>query len=261
MRHLCPSRTVEALSGEKAAGDAKRRCAAVAAPVQRDYALGSVLECRLLRTLANDVDAVTATAGQYVLKVYGHGRRSYGEVAWEVELLVYLARQGLSVPTALPRVDGQAIGTAQAPAGPRQMVLFPHAEGRKPEAPSVALYRPFGRTLAEIHRASDDFATEWPRQALDLPYLLDRALDIILPHLSERPADAAYVGALADRTRQRIAALAGSGLDWGVCHGDVSLDNIHVTPGGQLVVYDFDSAGPGWRASDPWGVMTWVTRG
>ena len=40
------------------------------------------------------------------------------------------------------------------------------------------------------------------------------------------------------------------GLEWGPIHGDATLDNLHVTDDGQIILYDFDSGGPGWRASD-----------
>jgi len=61
--------------------------------------------------------------------------------------------------------------------------------------------------------------------------------------------------------RARIIELASQGLDWGVCHGDVSLDNIHITNDRQIILYDFDLSGLGWCARDPYGVMTWITRG
>lgn len=50
-------------------------------------------------------------------------------------------------------------------------------------------------------------------------------------------------------------------LDWGVCHGDLSLDNLHVTDEGRIIIYDFDLAGLGWRAFDICGVYWWVLQG
>lgn len=42
-------------------------------------------------------------------------------------------------------------------------------------------------------------------------------------------------------------------LDWGVCHMDLTLDNVHRS-GDKLTVFDLDSAGESWRAVEPWGV-------
>lgn len=39
-------------------------------------------------------------------------------------------------------------------------------------------------------------------------------------------------------------------FDWGICHGDVSLDNVHMMPGGQITLYDFDLSCYGWRTWD-----------
>jgi Ser/Thr protein kinase RdoA (MazF antagonist) len=219
-----------------------------------------VRQCALLRSLTNDVYAVSTTTGTYVLKVYTHAR-SFGDVAWEIELLAHLAAKGLTVPATIKRVDGGVIGTLVAPEGTRYAVLLSWAEGRKPAGPSAALYRAFGRLIARFHAAADDFSSEQPRLPFDVAGFLDPSLAVLLPHLAERPDDRAFVAQLAERARERLAELAARGLDWGVCHGDVSLDNLHVTDDRRLVLFDFDSAGPGWRASDPYGVMTWLTRG
>ena len=47
--------------------------------------------------------------------------------------------------------------------------------------------------------------------------------------------------------------LSGRELDSGICHGDVSLDNLHVD-GDRIVFYDLDRAGNGPRAADLAGV-------
>ncbi|MEJ7652067.1 MAG: hypothetical protein WKH64_01260 [Chloroflexia bacterium] len=41
----------------------------------------------------------------------------------------------------------------------------------------------------------------------------------------------------------------------------MTLDNLNVTGDGRIVLYDFDSAGPGWQAGDLYGVATWRIHG
>src|SRR5205807_909064 len=67
--------------------------------------------------------------------------------------------------------------------------------------------------------------------------------------LLDSPADRAYVTDLVSRLGDSLARFAAEGLDWGPIHADATLDNLHVTAGG-VVLYDFDSGGPGWRAAD-----------
>ena len=56
--------------------------------------------------------------------------------------------------------------------------------------------------------------------------------------------------ALGERLKDRLAEPS---LDWGICHMDLTLDNVHVAEG--LTVFDFDSAGACWRAVEPYGVL------
>jgi len=234
---------------------------ALAQEIENTYAIGPVRRCTLLRSLINDVYEITTQDARYVLKVYGPGHRMHGEIAWEVEMLTHLIAKQVTVAPTILRADGGHVGTLRATEGVRHTVLFAFAEGAKPEGPSQDLYHRFGRAIAQFHQATDDFTTRQPGRVLDLTYLLDRSLAIILPALTTRAEDYAFIVRLGAATRARIAELVSQGLDWGVCHGDVSLDNIHITNDRQIILYDFDLSGLGWRACDPYGVMTWITRG
>jgi len=57
--------------------------------------------------------------------------------------------------------------------------------------------------------------------------------------------------ALADRLKRLIA---NPKLERGICHMDLTLDNVHRS-GDQLTVFDFDSTGKSWRALEPHGVL------
>lgn len=64
-----------------------------------------------------------------------------------------------------------------------------------------------------------------------------------------------YLRHFGEWLAQSIQDFAAKGLDWGICHGDVTFDNFHLTKDGETVWYDFDSGGFGWRAIDLQG---WV---
>ncbi len=213
-------------------------------------------QCLLMRSWVNDAYLIVTAASRYVLKVYRFGWRSPEDVAWEVDLISHLAARGAPVAPAIPRRDGGMVTAVRAPEGTRSMVLYAYADGAKPLPPfTPELYGYFGRATATIHRASDDFVSRHWRTPHDLNYMVDQPLAVIRPHLAHRPADWNVVVEIAAIVRSRIESLAARGLDWGPCHGDVTLDNLHVTDDHRIIFYDFDSGGPGWRASDPYGVF------
>jgi Ser/Thr protein kinase RdoA (MazF antagonist) len=229
---------------------------ALQAEVSRAYSIEPLVDCALLRSYVNDVYVLHGAETAYIVKVYRAGWRSWSEIAYELDVLTHLTAKGVPVAPPLPRRDGQLIGTLSAPERTRYMVLFPYAAGVKPTPPFMPdLYHSFGSATARMYNALDDFASPHPRVPLDLAYLLDRPLSALRPLLTHRPDDWRFLVSLADKVRARITSLAEQGLDWGVCHGDLTLDNLHVDKDNGIIFYDFDTGGPGWRAVDPCGVF------
>jgi Ser/Thr protein kinase RdoA (MazF antagonist) len=229
---------------------------ALQAEVSRAYSIEPLLDCALLRSYVNDVYVLHGDTTTYILKVYRAGWRSWSEIAYELDVLTHLTAKGVAVAAPLPRRDGQLIGTLSAPEGNRYAVLFPYAAGLKPTPPfTPELYHSFGSATARMYNALDDFSSPHPRVPLDLEYLLDRPLSALRPLPAHRPDDWRFLVSLADKVRARIDSLAEQGLDWGVCHGDLTLDNLHIDKDNDIIFYDFDTGGPGWRACDPCGVF------
>jgi Ser/Thr protein kinase RdoA (MazF antagonist) len=108
-----------------------------------------------------------------------------------------------------------------------------------------------------LHHAADDFASPHTRCHLNTNLLLELPLELAAP-LIANPEDRNFLIGFVDQLGRWIHALAERGLDWGPCHGDLTLDNLHVTNDHGIVWYDFDSGGPGWRACDlpGWAAMT-----
>ena len=211
----------------------------------------------LIRAYTNDVYLVRTAQERYVLKLYGPGWRTEPEIRYELALLDHLASSGVTVALAIGSGDPQAVQPIEVDGLVRHAVLFAYAPGAKPQPPfSPALYEHEGRAVAAMHQAANTFVTAHPRPAMDERFLLDRPRDLIEPHLTDA-ADRHFFRRFVAELRARIGAFAERGLDWGPCHGDVTLDNFHLTDDGQIVWYDFDSGGPGWRAGDLQG---WAKR-
>jgi Ser/Thr protein kinase RdoA (MazF antagonist) len=214
------------------------------------YALSGAITSELIRSYNNDVFLIRANDDQYVLKLYSFGSRSKSEIQYEVALVDHLAKKGLRIANALAGRDGEVVSTLSLPKGEQYAVLFEYAAGHKPQRPfSNQLYYAFGQAVARIHALSDDFATNYDRQRLDLDFLIDKPLNLTLP-LIEKTEDRLFLEHVAGKVREKITELDAHGLDWGPIHGDATLDNLHVTDDGQIVWYDFDMGGPGWRAAD-----------
>jgi Ser/Thr protein kinase RdoA (MazF antagonist) len=194
----------------------------------------------------NEVLAVVAAEGVFALKVY-HRNRTLPEVQWEVDLLLHLHLRGAPV---VPPIRGRHgyLEEFDVDGQPRAALLFAWAPGAKPR-PGYETYVLLGEAAARIHRAADGFAASSDRETYDAATLVDDQLRRMRPALLEA-GRWRTVAALGERLKDRLAAAS---LDWGICHMDLTLDNVHVAEG--LTVFDFDSAGACWRAVEPYGVL------
>jgi Ser/Thr protein kinase RdoA (MazF antagonist) len=217
--------------------------------VRRCYDL-DVTECVLVRSFVNEVYEVRTPHERYVLKLYHHGGWSAEEVAWEGELVSHLAGNGVPVAKVVRLIAGSQVGEVAAPEGPRPFMLSEYVEGRKPQKPfDTALYYEYGGLVARMHDAGDSFRTVRYRRPLGLALTLDDPLSRVLPALAGHPESRALVENLGGAARRRLTDIANEDIDWGVRHGDVTMDNVHRTEAG-LVIHDFDLAHVGWRVAD-----------
>ena len=213
-----------------------------------DYPLSMPTACHLIKTGFNDHYFVSTPDGDYVLRVYTHGWRSAEDIAYELAALAHLEARGVPVCGPVVRRDGAYQCTIPALEGPRVAALFPFAHGHAPDAMNADENRTCGRTMALIHKHTEDFVCEYHRFPLDLDHLIAQPIEVILPFLAHRPADAASVQAAGRELRAGLEAQVGR-LEWGYCHGDYP-GNAYMDAGGTLRVFDFDCGGPGWRAYD-----------
>jgi Ser/Thr protein kinase RdoA (MazF antagonist) len=226
------------------------------------YALGAVADCKLQYVGVNDTFKVTLSKGEtYFLRVYRSPWRSLDEVAYEMDILNYLHRKGVSVARPVPLKDGSCIQVINAPEGPRCVVLFTTAVGKEPKyevEPEKKAYD-YGKAVACIHQASDDFTSPHPRLPLDVDFLYRQTIEPMRPYLLHRLEDWAFIQAYAERFYQRLSDWPPSVLDWGFCHADLQSCHAHIDSDGKLTFFDFDCCGPGFRAYDI-AVFRWAAR-
>lgn len=215
------------------------------------YALSPPPTVSIIRAYTNDVYLAQTHGQKYVLKIYREGWRTKDEIGYEVELLAYLDKNGLRVAKAVPAQGGELVQSVPTPHGERFAVLFEHAPGRKPVEPFTSeLYFRFGRAVGRFHLLSGKFCSARQRSPIDLAYLIDAPLAVVRPYLDPQSERWETLLRIANDVKARISVMDQQGLNWGPIHFDATLDNLHVTDDGEIILFDFDSGGPGWRASD-----------
>jgi Ser/Thr protein kinase RdoA (MazF antagonist) len=231
--------------------------------VLHDFGLHASSAVRLIQSGFNDHYALPSHQGDFVIRVYRSGWRSNAEVTWELELVDHLSSQGAPVAACVKRTDGRWFSEIPAIEGVRQVAVFQRAPGRYTHFGDVGRSRispadcaeQFGGSVAVVHVAADTYVPTGSRFHLDLDHLLDQPLQAIAGVFSYRQGDVDELRYLANQPRSLLDAGGLPHLDWGPCHADMSGGNSTYW-NDQVIHFDFDCAGPGWRAYDL-GVFFW----
>ncbi|MEO8021618.1 phosphotransferase [Polaromonas sp.] len=234
--------------------------AAIGGVVSKAYAFGEVVECELLRRSFNQVYGLKFADGRRVVaRLSAERPRGAPKVEYEAALLGHLRARNVPVANCLPTRDGTVATMVTLPEGERPLMLFEHLDG---EMTGEALpdVEAFGRGLARLHDAAQDFVATESHYTLDLNYLLESPLRLLLTAPTMTEELRTQFTELGSRLHQRISSM--DGLTQVVCHGDSHGQNNFVTSGqGEDRVasfFDFDDAGPGYLAFEL-AVYAWST--
>lgn len=225
-----------------------------------EYDIDTPTACKLLRLGLNDTYLVQTHDGeQYILRIYRATWRSLSDILYEMDVLTHLQRKGVAVSIPVPRKDGSCIRTLPAPEGTRYAALFTYAPGKEPSYDMESHAWHYGKTVARIHTAMEDFTSLHPRFSLDFAHLIETPLKAIQPCLSYRANDWEYLQKLGDNLQRHLIALPIHALVQGFCHGDFHGGNAHVADDNTVTCFDFDCCGWGWHAYDI-AVFRWGAR-
>jgi Ser/Thr protein kinase RdoA (MazF antagonist) len=216
------------------------------------YSIERGATCQLARHGVNDTYIVTGPGQRFALRVYRHRWRRSSDIQWELSLLEHLDAEGAPVAAPLRTHAGNRFAIVAAPEGPRPVALFRFATGRPCLDESMTPHhaRAFGRALAAVHLRMDTFEPAYDRFELGLDRLLLAPIKAVEPYLTERPQDVTYLRRLAEDIRDAIVEFDERGLARGLCHGDATATSAHIDQRGEFTLFDFDSAGAGWRTYD-----------
>lgn len=209
--------------------------------IQTAYEFSEV-RCWLIRSWDADVYEVRIPNQRLIFRLYGINRRTYDEIAAEMEFLDFLKAGGVSVSVGVPTQNGEKISAFEMAEGKRYGVMFTYAEGqtltRTPKAEDMYL---LGVELGKIHVVGAD--VQVARHTIDYEYLVNHHLAMFEPYLSYRPDVLVYFRDNSEWLKSYLTSLGKS--HFGMCHGDVSQGNAHITPNKKLTFFDFDYCGYG----------------
>lgn len=237
--------------------------AAIAQAVMAGWAhLGSVAHCVLLRRGLNHVYDVQFASGlRTIARLCADRPRGVPNLAYETALLTHLHAQGVAVAAPVPASNGAFHVALDLPEGARALLLFDFLPG-DPPGESLADIAATGKGLALLHRAAESYQGPASLYGLEVPQILDSALQRMLAAPTMDAALGREFTTLADDLRARFAALPA--LTRVHYHGDCHGSNNFVTAGdggadGDRIArfFDFDDAGPGLLAYEL-GVYLWV---
>ncbi len=213
------------------------------------YDLLPVQRCQFWRRGLSDVYWVETLGASYILRVSHHHWRSRTEILYEMELLDFLHRQGIPVAYPLRTKGGSLYTEVNAAEGVRFASLFIYAPGAVPIGDlNFTQSKTLGGTVAQMHQVATAFTPSVQRQPLDLDYLLYQSLDCLEKALSDYPEQRQFLKTSVARLAQQLAPLPKTSPYWGICWGDPHSGNAHFCADTELMLFDFDQCGPGWRA-------------
>jgi Ser/Thr protein kinase RdoA (MazF antagonist) len=226
------------------------------------FGVGAVSECKFYSGGFNLTYRVRIVDGStYYLRAYRIHWRTLADIQYELDVLNHLKHKGFPAARPIPYKDGQFFCTVSAPEGMRTLVLFTEAPGPEisyDHEPEKVAQR-YGKAVAQMHNALDEFSSPHPRFHLNIEHFIDRPLRNIQPFLSHRTDDWSFIQQFAETLRQRIVAMPADALEQSFCHGDLQGYHANVASDGTLTFYDFDCGGVGYRAYDL-AVFLWCCR-
>ncbi|WP_244426694.1 phosphotransferase [Sinorhizobium sojae] len=220
----------------------------------------------LLKFRENAVFRICLAGGEpAVLRLHRPGYHDMRALASELEWMAAVRAGGLRVPAPIPAADGRNVVALPATAffAGQHADVVTWMNGKELGRSGVPLghapdrlERIFGRlgeAMAELHNISDRWVApcDFNRPTWDLGGLLGeqpvwgRFWDC--PGLTRDQTT--RLSALRHRLAERLAAVAHSGLDYGLIHADLVRENVLVGPD-HVELIDFDDAGYGWRMFD-----------
>lgn len=188
----------------------------------------------------------------FILRVTSVLHRSKSEILSELDFILFLHNNNVSVAIPLQTVSGDIIAEYISENDTLFIVAFTLADGLQWYDKNTGIYRNdsyyldfIGRELGKIHKTSQNYKIRndmFRRQYFEGQHLRE-AYDIFKKYDSE-------LGKTYKLFMRDLSVLNKNPKNFGLTHGDFLMSNYNVTANKKIVVYDFDECEYSWFISD-----------
>lgn len=220
----------------------------IAAFVKERYALNGDCKCRLLKAGINHTYRVESGSSIFIFRVYSYQWRTVQEIREELDLLLLLKENNISVSYPLADAQANYIQTLTAPEGERFAVLFSYAPGHKIQNYSAETHFAIGQLMAQIHRLTQDRVQQRVTYTPDV--LLKQSLEEIKKFLPAEAEEMQFLQNTLPVLEKRLLGADAGRLRKGIVHIDIWFDNLNISDTNTITLFDFDFCGNGWLCLD-----------
>lgn len=220
------------------------------------YNLDTDYQILFLKRGFNDTYLISGRQERFILRVYNYQWRQLNDIEAELDLLLYLKKNGVFVSTPIQDVKNGYIQPIAAPEGARYAVLFSYAEGEQIKKLSVDQSLLLGVTTGCMHQLTKDKILPATARDYDIEKQLGHSLQILKPILKDHPAQFDFFIALRESFLKMVASVPEDEITTGICHGDLQAENFHISADHHFTFFDFDFFGKGYLIYDI-GVFMW----
>ncbi len=216
--------------------------------LQDKYGFSTAATCKLLKTGINHSYLIADGDSKFVFRLYSLNWRTQTEIAEELRLLNLLRDNNVPVSYPIKDAAGDYIQQLNAPEGNRFGVLFSFAEGEKHLNFSTGLHYKIGETMARIHQVTHSLQLQ--RVSYTPQVLLQDSFERLKQFLPADTDEMQWMASTQKYLLDKLAKLDAGKLRLGVVHMDIWFDNLNITKGGDVTIFDFDFCGNGWLCLD-----------
>jgi Ser/Thr protein kinase RdoA (MazF antagonist) len=215
------------------------------------YSLPKDLKVLFLYQGLHDTYLIQGNASKFILRIYRAGWKTFTQVEAELQLLLLLKAQGLSVSYPIADQKEEFIQRISSPEGERYAVVFSYADGEKLSLLTPSQASLFGRFIAQMHLITLNKHIQPLQRDYSVNSILEltlQAIQKVLPASEEAHQKLKNIYTIL--TSKLTPAILKE-LKTGICHGDPHHENIFIEPSNNKVtMYDFDFSGNGFLLYD-----------